>query len=250
MHPWQKTRIDAEKILTKNYGLKRKKEIWKMGSLLKRFTTQAKNLMNDDSNQGAKEKEQLLTKLYKLGLVEKDATLANVLALTIDDVMEKRLQTIVYKKSLAMSVKHARQLIFHGHILVSGKKVTSPSYIVLQEEVGNVTYSSKSSLNQEDHPSKPSVESPVKKKEVKEEVKEEKPKKKAKPKAEAKPKKEKKEKIKTEAPKEELKAEEKSKEELKVEEKKEEPKEDVPKEEVKPKEEPKVEEKKEEEKKE
>lgn len=66
--------------------------------------------------------------------------LEDVLALSIEDVLERRLQTQVYKKDLSNSLKHARQLIVHGHIAVDNRRVTIPSYIVNVEEVKKIDY--------------------------------------------------------------------------------------------------------------
>ena len=42
-HPWNKERILAEQELLKEYGLKSKKDIWKMNSILSNFARQAKD---------------------------------------------------------------------------------------------------------------------------------------------------------------------------------------------------------------
>ena len=68
-HPWQKERILKEQELVREYGLKRKYEIWKMSSILKNFTIQAKNLITTKTTQSEKERSQLLKKLSSLGLI-------------------------------------------------------------------------------------------------------------------------------------------------------------------------------------
>jgi small subunit ribosomal protein S4 len=45
-------------------------------------------------------------------------------------LLERRLDNLVYRMRFAESRKQARQLVSHGHVLVNGKKVTIPSYIV------------------------------------------------------------------------------------------------------------------------
>ncbi|MEK6835875.1 MAG: 30S ribosomal protein S4, partial [Nanoarchaeota archaeon] len=69
-HPWQGSRIEAEKVLTKEYGLKNKKEIWKAQSLLRKFAKEAKNLSTIKTLHDQKLKEQLLTRLNKLNLLK------------------------------------------------------------------------------------------------------------------------------------------------------------------------------------
>ena len=151
-HPWQRERIDEEKILLKEYGMKNKKEIWKMNSQLKRFKRQVKNLVPRMDVQAEIEEKQLMEKVKSIGLVGIDSTLDDILGLTLTDVCDRRLQTLVFKKKLARSVKQARQLITHEHITVNGTKITSPSYIVSINEEGTILFSDSSAFKSEDHP--------------------------------------------------------------------------------------------------
>ena len=72
-----------------------------MQSVLKKFTEQAKRLSNLDSEQAKKEKEQLINKLFRLGLVKKNAGMDDVLSLTLENILDRRLQTMVYKLNMA-----------------------------------------------------------------------------------------------------------------------------------------------------
>lgn len=45
-------------------------------------------------------------------------------------LLESRLDNIVFKTGFAISRKQARQIVNHGHVLVNGKRVDIPSYIV------------------------------------------------------------------------------------------------------------------------
>ncbi|WP_270941724.1 30S ribosomal protein S4 [Romboutsia lituseburensis] len=45
-------------------------------------------------------------------------------------MLECRLDNLVYRLGLASSIRQARQMVVHGHILVNGKKVDRPSYEV------------------------------------------------------------------------------------------------------------------------
>ena len=58
-------------------------------------------------------------------------------------LLERRLDNVVYKVGLGTSLQHARQFINHGHILVNGKKVSIPSYVVSAGDVVEVVESSK-----------------------------------------------------------------------------------------------------------
>ncbi|MBW2970676.1 30S ribosomal protein S4 [Candidatus Woesearchaeota archaeon] len=138
VHPWQKARIEDEKQLIEEYGLKNKREIWKMVSKLKSFSKQAKSLVARTSTQGEREKQQLMSRLQSLNLLPEDADLDDVLGLETKDIMERRLQTIVFRKGLAKSMNQARQFIVHGHILIGERKLTAPSYLVKKDEENEV----------------------------------------------------------------------------------------------------------------
>ncbi|MBI2128951.1 30S ribosomal protein S4 [Candidatus Woesearchaeota archaeon] len=162
-HPWQGARIDEENEILKEYGLKNKKEIWKMKSVLGNVAAQAKQLAGKPSVQSEKEKILLLKKLSSLGLIAENAQLEDVLALTLSNILDRRLQTFVFKKALAKSMKQAKQFITHGHILVGDKKISAPSYFVLREEEGRISFSTKSPLISETHAERAKTESKKKK---------------------------------------------------------------------------------------
>ena len=125
--PWDKERIEEEKKLMKEYGLRRKREIWRAREILRKFRRMARRLAAEKD----KEKERvLLDKLYRMGLLKKDATLDDVLSLTIEDILERRLQTIVFRKGLAKTPKQARQFIVHGHISFNGRRTVYPGMLV------------------------------------------------------------------------------------------------------------------------
>lgn len=138
-HPFEKARIEEENKLLSEYGLKNKKEIWKAKSKIRNFRAQARAIQADRTEKRAEREKILLNKLKRLGLL-KEGGLDEVLALDVKDLLERRLQTIVYRKGLARSVKQARQLITHGHIAIDGRKVTVPSYIVQVDEESKVGY--------------------------------------------------------------------------------------------------------------
>ncbi len=203
-HPWQKTRIDEEKEIKKEYGVRNKKEIQKMNSFLKRFADDAKKLVALRSKQADKEKQEMLVKLQSLGLLPATAQLADVLGLKLKDVMERRLQTQLLSKGMARSIDQARQFITHRHVTVNGKIITQPSYLITTEEEAMIGFIPSSSLSDPEHPERKIVE-----KEEKEEKK--KPKKKEGKKEDKKPaKKEKSKEEKKAEKKEEKKTEEKS----------------------------------------
>lgn len=151
-HPWQATRLKEEGELLERFGLKNKKEVWKMVSLIKGFKTQAKSLIASQTEQGEKERKQLIAKLARLNLVSETANLDDVLDLKIESVFERRLQTFILKIGLAKTITQARQFITHGHIAIKGKRVNVPAYIVKKDEETKISFYPNSNLSREDHP--------------------------------------------------------------------------------------------------
>ncbi|MBA3063963.1 30S ribosomal protein S4 [Candidatus Woesearchaeota archaeon] len=152
LHPWQKARIEEEAILLREYGLKNKTEIYKMRSILKGFADQAKNLITSKTKQAEKERIALLNKLSNLGFITKTGNVDDVLDLSINDILDRRLQTLVYKKAMARSIGQARQFIVHEHIVLGNKIITVPSYLVPVEEENLISFIANSKLSDSDHP--------------------------------------------------------------------------------------------------
>ncbi|MBM4240104.1 MAG: 30S ribosomal protein S4 [Euryarchaeota archaeon] len=133
-HPWNADRIKEENKLVIKYGLKNKKEVWKAETMVRRYRRDARYLLGLSSEHTAEERIQLLGHLVKLGLLKEDAKLEDVLNLTVEDVLRRRLQTMVHKKGLSRTTKQARQFVIHGHITLNEKKIDSPSYLVRRGE--------------------------------------------------------------------------------------------------------------------
>ena len=151
-HPWMKGRIEEEGELQKTYGFKNKRELWKFSTLLKSFFERAKRYARESSDQSVIEQKQLVEKLKSYNLIPADATLDQILGIQLSDLLERRLQTLVYKKGLANSMSQARQFIVHGHINIGSKKITSPSYLVTLKEEAELSFNGRSALNDENHP--------------------------------------------------------------------------------------------------
>ena len=155
-HPWQKTRIEQERTLTHQYGLKSKKEIWKADTKVREMRRQARKLTakaNDE--QAQKEKTLLLNKLSRLGMLEQGSALEDVLRMSPENILDRRLQTQVYLQGLASTVKQSRQLIIHGHISVEGAVNRVPGMLVTKTQEKNITYAPSSALNSDLHPVRP-----------------------------------------------------------------------------------------------
>ena len=132
-HPWEKDRIDEERKTINIYGLKNKKELWRSQASLDSIRAQARELQartrrNDPL--AIKQLNLLLARLNRYKISTGNASLDDILSLTIESVLERRLQTIVFRKNLAKTVKQARQMITHGHILMNGRRVTVPGLLV------------------------------------------------------------------------------------------------------------------------
>ncbi len=138
--PWNKAMLDTERKIKETYGLKNKKELRIAEELLKNKRQNARKLLALELERRIKREKELMDSLVKIGLVKNNASLDDILGLKIDEILERRLQTIVWRKGLANTPKQARQFIVHGHIAINGKKVNGPAYIVKSEEENKIAY--------------------------------------------------------------------------------------------------------------
>ncbi|MCS7144534.1 MAG: 30S ribosomal protein S4 [Archaeoglobaceae archaeon] len=139
VRPWDKSRLERDNQLVITYGLRNKRELWRFQNILRKYRRVARDLLGKINLPGregeiAKSKAQaVIKKLQKYGILQDNSTLDDVLGLSVENFLERRLQTVVYRQGLAKTIKQARQMIVHGHIEVDGRKVTSPSFIVLRD---------------------------------------------------------------------------------------------------------------------
>ncbi len=132
--PFDKNRISEEKSFVNKFGLKNKKEIWHSEGYIDKIRAQAKKLIIHPEEQ-----EIFFNRLAKLGLIKSGATIDDVLDLTKEKLFERRLQTIVFKKKLAKSLRESRQLIVHKKIKIANRIMNVPSYIVRIEEENKIS---------------------------------------------------------------------------------------------------------------
>ncbi len=156
-HPWIKTEIDETKVLKKEYGLTKRKEILVASSFLKKYKDIAKRLIADKTAQGEKEKMQMMDKLQRYGLLQAGASLDNVLSIQLKDVLERRIQSVLFRKGMCRSMNQARQFITHRHIIIGDKEMTAPSYLLTSEEESKLGFKSNSTLANIEHPERVSV---------------------------------------------------------------------------------------------
>ena len=137
LKPWSKKRIEEEGALLQEYGLHRLKELWRAEAILGEWRHRARELA---ARKNAEHEKILITKLQKLGFLKDGATLDHILQLQTSDLLNRRLQTLVYKKGFAQTHKQARQFVVHGHIAVNGARAKWPSTLITKDEEDKITF--------------------------------------------------------------------------------------------------------------
>lgn len=131
LRPFDRVRLEYETELKKEYGFKRKREIWKLQQYFKNLKRRARNIL---ATHDKEEEKALMKKLSRYGLGNGDFTLDDVLNLSLENVCERRLQTIVFKKGLASTLNQARQLVTHRKVIIGDMIVDMPNYLVDVEQ--------------------------------------------------------------------------------------------------------------------
>ncbi len=150
--PWEKDRMDQELVLIGRYGLRNKKELWKHQSQLRRFRQIARQIRTLTGEGQKKGLDEITGKIYRLGIAaERNIGVEEILSLSIEDILNRRLQSVVLKKGLARTIYQARQLISHGHIGVNDQVINSPGHLVTREQEMNVDYHYSSPYANPDH---------------------------------------------------------------------------------------------------
>ncbi|WP_342304316.1 30S ribosomal protein S4 [Methanolobus sp. ZRKC5] len=159
-HPWQAARMATEVELLKKYGLRNKKELWKAVSILRKYRGDARRILAESAETELTghlktESGQILARLRRYSILSADANIDDILALEAETILERRLQTQVYRLGLARTPRQARQFITHGHIAIDGQKVTIPGMLISHTEEMNIDYYGNSPLTGESHPERP-----------------------------------------------------------------------------------------------
>jgi len=137
---WNKQLLLEELQLMGEYGLRNKKELWLARARLKWIVRRARALLSMTAEERAPLEVPFKEKLYKMGFIEDpNVPLDRILSLDVRAILERRLQTLVFRMGLAKSIHHARQLVVHGHVLVAGRRVTSPGFLVPRELEDKIT---------------------------------------------------------------------------------------------------------------
>ncbi|MDP2900733.1 MAG: 30S ribosomal protein S4 [Candidatus Bathyarchaeota archaeon] len=134
------------------YGLRNKHELWRAKTELSSLRRRARGLLAQTATEREKQEKELIGKLNNMGLVQPNGTLDDILTLSIEDLMERRLQTFVFRKGMAKSLWQARQFIAHGHISINGNEMKVPGYHVLIDDEKTLDFTDVSPYSNKDHP--------------------------------------------------------------------------------------------------
>ncbi|MDQ2054284.1 30S ribosomal protein S4 [Halobellus sp. H-GB7] len=154
-HPYQGERIAQEGDLLGRYGLKNKEELWRAQSELRNYRREARRLIGEaqgDLEEAEAAGVEFLTRLRRYGILSEDDDISRVLGLDVTDILERRLQTVAYRKGLASTPKQARQFIVHGHVVVGDARVSRPSKKVEVAEEDGIEFDETSPLADDLHP--------------------------------------------------------------------------------------------------
>ena len=154
-HPFQGERIAEEGDLVSRYGLANKEELWRAQSELRDYRREARRLLGEaqgDAEAAGEAGSEFMARLRRIGVLDDEEGLDDVLSLDVTDILERRLQTVAYRQGIGNTVKQARQFIVHGHVTVDGARVGSPSYKVEVAQEDRIEFDETSPLADELHP--------------------------------------------------------------------------------------------------
>lgn len=136
--------MDQELKLIGQFGLRNKREVWRVKYTLAKIRKAARELLTLDEKDPRRlfQGNALLRRLVRIGVLDETRMkLDYVLGLRIEDFLERRLQTQVFKHGLAKSIHHARVLIRQRHIRVRKQVVNVPSFIVRLDSEKHIDFS-------------------------------------------------------------------------------------------------------------
>ncbi len=131
---WQSDQLSRELHLMGTYGLRNKRELWRTETELSRIRKQARQLLAQPVEERMNDETKLLKALSRKGIISEAATLDDILGLTVENLLDRRLQSMVKNKGIAPTIHKARQIVVHGHVKVRDRVITIPGYLVMGEE--------------------------------------------------------------------------------------------------------------------
>jgi small subunit ribosomal protein S4 len=126
--PYDFANLEAELKLVGAYGLRNKRELWRHKTELSTLRRRAREMLSTGVTEREQIEGELIGRLHRLGLIPERGNLDDILSLSIQDLMERRLQTVLFRKGMAKSFFQARQLITHGHITIGGRGRDGPLF--------------------------------------------------------------------------------------------------------------------------
>ncbi|MFC7202027.1 30S ribosomal protein S4 [Haloferax namakaokahaiae] len=154
-HPFQGERIAQEADMLSRYGLQTKEEFWRAQSELRNIRREARRLLGEaqgDVEEAESLGAEFMARLRRYGILSENDDISQTLRLDVTDILERRFQTIAYRKGLASTPQQARQFIVHGHVTIDGARATVPSRKVEVSEEDSVSFDENSPLSDELHP--------------------------------------------------------------------------------------------------
>lgn len=135
---WNKQRIEEEHKLKSDYGLKNLRELWKVTSEIRRIRRNIRAVLSGNASEETG--RAIVSRLANYNIIKGDAVLDDLLIMKPESILERRLQTMIYRKGMAKSLRQSRQLITHGFISINGRKARSPGYWVKSNEESGISY--------------------------------------------------------------------------------------------------------------
>jgi small subunit ribosomal protein S4 len=150
--PYDIDRLEEELKIIGAYGLRNKRELWRIRTKLSTLRRRARAMLSMDPVERADAESMMISKLHGQGLVPEKGNMEDILELAIQDLMERRLQTVIFRRGMAKSLFQARQLIVHGHVAVDGQKMKAPGHTLTIHEEEKLDYAESSPYNAKEHP--------------------------------------------------------------------------------------------------
>jgi small subunit ribosomal protein S4 len=138
-NPWRVDDLREGLRIIGEYGLRNKRELYKAQTVARRYRKMARETLALSDSERIRVEKDLVSRLYKSGLLKyENATSDNILSLTAKDILERRLQTLVFRKGLAPTIHAARQMVVHRHITIGDRIVDIPGMLVSSHDESQI----------------------------------------------------------------------------------------------------------------